>query len=192
MMVKRLMIQIEEEKCTGCGLCVPSCAEGALQIVDGKAKVVSESYCDGLGACLGHCPEDALHLLEVETVEFDGVFYEGKGELPNFESESLFKTDRPQYSGRVFYKTEVMQDANDLLFNVLLAPKVIQGLKEKGKGDIMVLVGGIILRRHVPELMKMGVHKVFFPGAPPVEIVQYIKDNCPFASFNLNLEILVH
>ncbi|MFX0107991.1 MAG: ATP-binding protein [Candidatus Hodarchaeota archaeon] len=70
-MVKRLMIQIDEEKCTGCGLCVPSCAEGALQIIDGKARVVSETFCDGLGACLGHCPEGALTLKEVETVEFD-------------------------------------------------------------------------------------------------------------------------
>ncbi|MHA2241566.1 MAG: ATP-binding protein [Candidatus Thorarchaeota archaeon] len=70
-MVKRLMIQIDEERCTGCALCVPNCAEGALQIIDGKAKLVSETYCDGLGACLGHCPEDALHLLEVDTVEFD-------------------------------------------------------------------------------------------------------------------------
>ncbi len=70
-MVKRLMIHIDEEKCTGCGLCVPSCEEGALAIVDGKAKVVSESYCDGLGACLGHCPEGALTLLEVDTVPFD-------------------------------------------------------------------------------------------------------------------------
>ncbi|MHA2041054.1 MAG: ATP-binding protein, partial [Candidatus Thorarchaeota archaeon] len=70
-MVKRLMIIIDEDKCTGCALCVPNCAEGALQIVDGVAKVVSESYCDGLGACLGHCPEGALTLREVETVEFD-------------------------------------------------------------------------------------------------------------------------
>ena len=70
-MVRRLMITIDEELCTGCGLCVPSCAEGALQIVDGKAKVVSESFCDGLGACLGECPEGALSLKEVETVDFD-------------------------------------------------------------------------------------------------------------------------
>jgi len=70
-MVKRLMIQIDEESCTGCGNCVPRCAEGALQIIDGKAKLVSETYCDGLGACLGECPEGALSLNEVETVEFD-------------------------------------------------------------------------------------------------------------------------
>jgi len=70
-MVKRLMIQIDEEKCTGCGLCVPGCAEGALQVIDGKARLFSETYCDGLGACLGECPEGALTLREVDTVEFD-------------------------------------------------------------------------------------------------------------------------
>ena len=53
MKVKRKVIQINEDKCDGCGFCVPSCAEGAIQIIDGKAKLVSDKYCDGLGACLG-------------------------------------------------------------------------------------------------------------------------------------------
>ena len=61
--------------------------------------------------------------------------------------------------------------------HMVLVPKVIQGLKDRGKKDVMVLVGGIILRRHISELMKMGVHKVFLPGTPPAEIVQYIKEN---------------
>ncbi|MEW6203216.1 MAG: 4Fe-4S binding protein [bacterium] len=69
--MRRKIIKIDEEKCTGCGLCVPSCAEGAIKIVDGKARLVSEKYCDGLGACLGECPEDAITIEEREADEFD-------------------------------------------------------------------------------------------------------------------------
>jgi len=67
----RKIIKIDEEKCNGCGLCVPSCAEGALQIIDGKAKLVKEQYCDGLGACLGECPQGALTIEERKAEEFD-------------------------------------------------------------------------------------------------------------------------
>ncbi len=70
-MPKRKIIEIDEEKCTGCGACVTECAEGALQIVDGKAKVVNEVFCDGLGACIGECPEGALRIVEREAPRFD-------------------------------------------------------------------------------------------------------------------------
>lgn len=60
--------------------------------------------------------------------------------------------------------------------HMVLVPKVMQGLKEKGKEDLMVLVGGVILKRHIPDLMKLGVQEVFLPGTPPAEIVQYIKE----------------
>jgi len=56
----RKIIKIDEEKCDGCDLCIPACPEGALQIIDGKAKLLSETYCDGLGACLGECPQGAI------------------------------------------------------------------------------------------------------------------------------------
>ncbi len=71
MKVIRKIIQIDEELCNGCGNCVPSCAEGALEIVDGKARVIADVYCDGLGACLGECPTGALKIIEREADEFD-------------------------------------------------------------------------------------------------------------------------
>ena len=71
MKVKRKIVEIDQERCNGCGQCVPSCAEGAIKIVDGKARLVSDNYCDGLGACLGECPQDALLIVERVADEFD-------------------------------------------------------------------------------------------------------------------------
>lgn len=70
-MIKRKIIQIDDSLCDGCALCIPSCPEGALQIIDGKAKLVKESFCDGLGACLGDCPRGALTVVEAMTDEYD-------------------------------------------------------------------------------------------------------------------------
>ncbi len=70
-LVKRKIIEIDEEKCDGCGLCIPDCPEGALQIIDGKARLVSEIYCDGLGACIGSCPKGAIRIVEREAESYD-------------------------------------------------------------------------------------------------------------------------
>ncbi len=80
--IRRPIVEIDEAKCDGCGQCVPACAEGAIRVIDGKAKLVADVYCDGLGACLGHCPRGAIKIIHRDADAFDESVQHASVDIP--------------------------------------------------------------------------------------------------------------
>jgi NAD-dependent dihydropyrimidine dehydrogenase PreA subunit len=112
--MKRNIITIDEPKCTGCGLCIPNCPEGAIQLIDGKARMVSDLMCDGLGACLGHCPEGAITVIEREAGAYD--------------EEKVMENIIKQGEGTIRAHLKHLKDHNQLEYYT----KATEFLKKKG------------------------------------------------------------
>ncbi len=179
--VMRKIIEIDEERCNGCGECVPGCAEGAIQIIDGKAKLVADKFCDGLGACLGDCPMDALQVIEREADEFDEAAVEEhlkSMEKPEEAAEQAMACGCPSSQIRSFEAEKVCPSARPAVVSgggdsalthwpiqITLIPPTAPFLKG---ADILVLadcVGGAYAGLH-KDLM---VGRVVMMGCPKLD-----------------------
>ncbi|MDR2203476.1 MAG: 4Fe-4S ferredoxin [Nitrososphaerota archaeon] len=144
--MKRKIVEIDEVLCNGCGQCIPSCAEQALQIVDGKAKIVKDIYCDGLGACLGHCPMGAISIVEREAEAFNqeevhkhiNMQTVSTQTIPNISLTALRKSQWPIKIDLVSVKAPFFENA-ELLFVADCVPVVLKNFHSLSVGKQVII-----------------------------------------------------
>ena len=145
-MVKRKIVNINEALCNGCGNCIPKCAEGALQIVNGKARIIKETYCDGLGACLGQCPQGAITVTEREAPAFSEEevheYLKSKGTAaPKAAAQTGAAPQKPQWPVKlnlVPVKAPFFENAN-LLFAADCAPVALKNFHDIMAGKRVII-----------------------------------------------------
>jgi ferredoxin len=136
--MKRKIVNINENLCNGCGACIPKCVEGALQIVNGKAKIIKETYCDGLGACLGQCPQGAITITEREAPELSQT------EVHEYQKTKAAQTatpQKPQWPVKLDLvppKAPFFEGA-DLLLVADCAPVALKGFHEFAVGKRVII-----------------------------------------------------
>jgi len=187
-MAIRKIIQIDEDKCNGCGLCVPNCAEGAIQIIDGKAKLVKDSYCDGLGACLGHCPMDALHIIEREAEDFneeEAMAFSEKMKNANQEKRQTEQTvNKPLTHSNMHHHHGGCPGSRIMMFNNENKPDISNGIGV-GDGDIEIKIKPQ-LRQWPVQLSLVPVNAPYFNNAD----LLVTADCVPFAYADYHLTLL--
>jgi ferredoxin len=144
-MVKRKIVNINQALCNGCGSCIPKCAEGALQIVDGKAKIIKETYCDGLGACLGQCPQGAITITEREAPAFSQEevhqYQKNKAATATAPNQTATTPQKPQWPVKldlVPVKAPFWENAN-LLFAADCAPIAMKNFHDLMAGKRVII-----------------------------------------------------
>ena len=110
--MKRNIVEIDQEKCNGCGICVDACHEGAIQLFDGKARLVNDAYCDGLGACLPHCPAGAISVIERDSAEFDkeAVSVHLQKKAIKLQRSGVVHTGCPGSAARTLYQVPAVKE----------------------------------------------------------------------------------
>lgn len=145
-MLKRKIVNINETLCNGCGNCIPKCAEGALQIVNGKAKIIKDTYCDGLGACLGQCPQGAITITEREAEAFNEaeVHKHLKNKKPSIiQTKQTTQPQKPQWPIKLNLvppKAPFFEDA-DILLAADCAPVALKNFQETLMQNKRIIIG---------------------------------------------------